>query len=201
MSGRDAMSGPGRTADAARDGRRSDCPAGRISSSTMTIDGRPVLDLSSYIPYFLASVNNALSRGASQTYLATFGVGIVEWRVVSMLAIEPGIAAARICEIIALDKAATSRALSRLRELGYLEFETPGSDTRRKAWWLNARGYELHDRILALALERERGLIEGVDPEDLEAFLRVMRRMRRNVDRIAVADQSRPERPVLSGDK
>ncbi|SMF67599.1 DNA-binding transcriptional regulator, MarR family [Tistlia consotensis] len=175
-----------RQADAGRpaDGR-APCPGGRLSSPSRTIDGRPVLDLSSYIPYFLASVNNALSRGASQTYLATFGVGIVEWRVVSMLAIEPGIAAARICEIIALDKAATSRALSRLSELGYLAFETPGSDPRRKAWWLNARGYELHDRILALALERERRLIEGIDPEDLEAFLRVMRRMRRNVDRIA----------------
>lgn len=164
---------------------RTPCPDGRISRSAMTRHGRRVLDLSSYIPYFLASVNNALSRGASQTYLATFGVGIVEWRVVSMLALEPGIAAARICEVIALDKAATSRALRRLHELGYLEYETPGSDARRKAWWLNARGYQLHDEILALALTRERRLIEGVDPEDLEAFLRVMRVMRRNVDRLS----------------
>ncbi len=160
------------------------CPEGRLSRSTRPAHGRQVLDLACYVPYFLAAVNNALSRGASQTYLANFGVGIVEWRVVSMLAIEPGIAAARICEVIALDKAATSRALQQLRQSGYVSFETPGSDPRRKLWWLNERGYDLHDRILAQALEREKRLIEGVDPEDLEAFLRVMRTMRKNVDRL-----------------
>lgn len=162
--------------------KRPRCPEGRLSRPTRDCDGRAVLDLSSYLPYFLASVTNALSRGASQSYLARFGVGIVEWRVVSMLAIEPGIHAARICEIIALDKAATSRALQRLDQLGYLEFETPGPDPRRKAWRLNGDGYALHDRILAIALERERRLIEGVDPEDLEAWLRVMRIMRGNVE-------------------
>ncbi|MEX0760576.1 MAG: MarR family winged helix-turn-helix transcriptional regulator [Tistlia sp.] len=169
------------------------CPDGRISRSTREVGGRPVLDLGCYLPYFLASVNNALSRGASQAYLARFGVGIVEWRVVSMLAIEPGIRAARICEIIALDKAATSRALQRLDALGYLEFETPGADPRRKAWRLNAAGYDLHDSILAVALERERWLIEGVDPEDLEAFLRVMRAMRRNVETLAGENGTEPE--------
>lgn len=161
------------------------CPDGRLSTPTTVRNGRPVVDMATYIPYFLTSVNNTLSRGASQLYIERFGIGIVEWRAVSTLAIEPRIPASRICVLVALDKAATSRALARLHALGYLGFEAPEPDRRKKVWWLNADGYRLHDRVLAVALERERQLIAGIDPDDLEAFLRVMRVMRRNVDRIA----------------
>lgn len=166
------------------DGGTRPCPDGRRSKPTRKRHGRDVVDITTYIPYFLTSVNNALSRGASQLYLERFGVGIVEWRVVSMLANEPRIPASRACEVIALDKGATSRALTRLLEQGYLEFEASEGDPRKKIWWLNEKGYRLHDDILALALERERQLIRDIDPDELEVFLEVMRRMRRNVDRL-----------------
>lgn len=144
-------------------------------------DGVEILDISNYIPFFLSSVNNALSRGASNIYRERFGIGISEWRTISMLAIEPGITAARICDVVNLDKAAASRALKTLEELGYLSSVSNETDPRKRLWWLNAKGYELHDRIKSIALAREEKLIEGVDPEDLEAYIRVMRIMMKNV--------------------
>ncbi len=160
-----------------------DGPAGG-RRSWFVRDGRRLLDLDRYVPYFLTSVYNVISRGASQLYLARFGVGIVEWRVATMLALEPGIPAARICEVIALDKGGVSRALARLAALGHAEAEAAGGDPRRKLWRLTASGEALHDGILELALQREAALVEGVEPDDLEAFLRVMRRMRVNVERL-----------------
>jgi DNA-binding MarR family transcriptional regulator len=157
------------------------CPEHRLSSSTATSHGRTVINIETYIPYFLAAVNNALSRGAAQIYSTRFGIGIAEWRVVSMLAIEPGIAAARMCAVIAQDKAATSRALNQLQREAYVAFDATSNDPRRKIWRLTDAGYALHDQIMALALDRECRLITNVDPDDLEAFLRVMRTMRRNV--------------------
>lgn len=166
-------------------GDKSLCPEGRISSPTHArADGRVVIDINTYIPYFLSSVNNALSLGASSEYLKTFGVGIADWRVISMLAIEPRIPAARIVEVIAIDKGATSRSLNKLDELGLVTFEAMANDPRRRIWELNDKGYELHDRIMAAALEREKKLIDGADPDDLEAFLRVIRLMRKNVERL-----------------
>lgn len=158
----------------------------RKSASTLERDGRAILDIQTYVPYFLASVNSALSRGASKRYLDQFGIGIVEWRVVAMLAIEPRITASRVCEVVAMDKGAASRALTRLQDLGYVDFDAPARDPRKKIWWLNDRGYDLHDDLLTLALERERQLLDGVASDDLEAFLRVMRILRRNVDGIDV---------------
>jgi DNA-binding MarR family transcriptional regulator len=164
------------------------CPEGRISSPTKEFEGRQIVDISTYTPYFLSAVNNALSRGASQQYLKTFGVGIVEWRVTSMLAIEPKIPASRICDVVCLDKAGTSRALKRLFEAGYLLFEASKTDPRRKIWWLSTKGNELHDEILSIALKRERQLIQGVDPQELEVFLKVIRQMRKNVDQLESGD-------------
>lgn len=157
------------------------CPAARKSSPSEWRHGREVVRLGAYIPHLLVTVNNSLSRGASRLYLEKFGIGIVEWRVVSMLAIESPIPASRICEVIALDKAATSRALKRLDELGYLRHRAPPSNPRGRLWSLNEKGYGLHDRVLTVALERERRLIDGVPPEDLEIFLKVIRRMSDNL--------------------
>jgi DNA-binding MarR family transcriptional regulator len=163
------------------------CPEGRRSSPTKPRGGREVVNIESYIPYLLSSINNALSGGASQFYLTHFNVGIVEWRVISMLAIEPRILASHICDVVSLDKAATSRALKRLEARGLVEFEASATDPRRRLLWLSESGYDMHDRILGIALERERQLIRGAEPDDLEAMLRVMRIMRRNVGTIEVA--------------
>lgn len=141
-----------------------------------------MLDLANYIPYLLSSVNNALSRGASQRYLEDFNIGIVEWRVLSMLAIEPGIQASRVCDVIHLDKGAASRALTALEKKGLLKYEVLANDPRKRVWWHNEAGRKLHDSIMEVALAREELLITGVDPEELEVFLKVFRQMHRNLD-------------------
>jgi len=157
--------------------------SGRVSSPTRAgPEGRAVVDVHNYIPYLLSSVNNTLSRGASKLYLDRFGVGIVEWRLLSMLAIEPGIPAARACEVLGNDRAAVSRALGGLERKGLVAgvANHPG-DPRRRDWRLTEEGGALHDTILAIALDREARLIAGVAARDLEIFLRVMRQMHKNV--------------------
>ena len=156
-------------------------PVGEIAIPTQEKDGRTVLDLDKYAPYYLTSVYNALSSGASSLYLNTYGIGIMDWRVLSTIAIEPGIPASRLCELVALDKAAVSRSLHKLSDLGLMKFQASPTDPRRKIWTPSEKGYELHARMLDSAIERERLLIEGISPEDFDAFLRVMRQMWSNV--------------------
>ena len=157
------------------------CPEGRLSQSVREVDGTKVIDLNTYIPSFLSTINNALSRGASQKYRDQFGIGIVEWRVMSMLAIEPNIPAVRIGEVICTDKGQVSRALLSLSDANLAVSEIVSADVRKKNWWLNTAGYAMHAQILEIALERERQLIADCDPEEIEAFLRVARIMNRNL--------------------
>lgn len=161
------------------------CPDDRLSSPVIERDGRTILDINNYVPYFITVVHNKLARGSSAIYLARFGIGIVDWRVMSSLVLEPGASATRICQIIELDKGAASRALTKLDELGYLEHEAAEHDIRRKTWALNERGLALYDEVLVVALQRERQLISGVAPEDLEAYIRVMKQMIANLQTMA----------------
>ena len=147
----------------------------------VTDDGVRVIDINVYAPYFLASINSSLSRGASALYQSEFGVGVTEWRVLSWIATEPGCGAARICDGIAIDKGAVSRAITRLETMGLLSATPAANDPRRKYLTLTEAGFDLHARMMEVSLEREIELLDGVDPKDYEAFLRVMRKLRANV--------------------
>ena len=97
---------------------------------------------------------------------------------------QPGagpVTASKTCKSVA---AAVSRAVARLTEMELIDAVPSPTDPRKRSLSLNAAGYDLHDRILEAALQREAVLIDGVDPDDLNAFLRVMRLLHRNVQRL-----------------
>lgn len=158
-------------------------PNRRISSPTRQRDGVRILDIDYYAPFLLSAVSSAWQRQTSAIYRRDFNLGIVDWRVIAMLNIEPEITANRICEVIRLDKAAVSRSLKLLGERGIATFEATGSDPRRRKWWLTEMGQEVHRDILAIALECEARMLEDIDPGDVEIHLKVMRSMLKNLDR------------------
>lgn len=136
---------------------------------------RDVLDLGGYVPYFVTAISNTWSRSSSRLYLERFGVGVTEWRVISQLAIEPRIAAQRICEVIGLDKGAVSRSVAALVAAGHVAESTDSRDGRRQLLELTPSGYALHDRLIALATAREQMMLEGFTDEEraqLTGFLR-----------------------------
>ena len=58
----------------------------RATAPTRRVQGRDVLDLSQYVTYFFTVLANRISSGASRLYLKRFDIGIIEWRLVAMLA-------------------------------------------------------------------------------------------------------------------
>src|SRR6266446_537354 len=75
-------------------------------------------DFARSIPYLLGAIANMLAAGGSRLYRRGFGIGLVEWRVMWVLAIEPQITARRASQIIGSDEAAISRALAGLERRG-----------------------------------------------------------------------------------
>lgn len=153
----------------------------RVSSPVKDRDGTTVIDILNYAPFLINVVSNAWQRKTSSIYRERFGLGISEWRVLSMLNIEPGITANRICEVINMDKAAASRSLKTLHEGGFLTFRASPTDERKRRWWLSDKGLATHDEILSIALSCEAEMLGDVPAEDIETFLRVMRQLRVNL--------------------
>ena len=139
------------------------------------------LDLDSYIPAYLTYLAGKISSGASAIYRPRFGVGITDWRIMAMLACEPWIGAVRICSATGLDKAAVSRSVRDLAEMGLIEVRPDQGDQRRQIIALTRKGVALHDRIVRLAIAREEKLLEGFSAAERRTLIDFLVRLRLQV--------------------
>jgi DNA-binding MarR family transcriptional regulator len=134
------------------------------------------LDLENYVPYYINMISNKLSRGASRLYLRRFGIGVIEWRVLGFLKMKPGGSANEVCQTLAIDKAAASRAVQELEEKELISVIPV--DRRQNALKLTHKGESLHDRILPVALKRESMLLAALDSSERRTLLGLLRKLR-----------------------
>ena len=140
-----------------------------------------------YAPYYLSVLNNRLAWGASQLYLHLFDIGLNEWRILSALRNEPGIQALRVGEMVAMNKSVVSRSTRRLEDLGYVVARL---DRTRRLLWLTEAGAALHDKIIAIALQREAALLNGLDEAELDKLFALLERLRKNLAEVDAVDRS-----------
>jgi DNA-binding MarR family transcriptional regulator len=149
----------------------------------MTPDATPgqTLDLERYVPAFITFIANKLSNSATGFYQRNFGVNVTEWRIMALLAIEPGIPASRICHVIGFDKGPVSRTLAALQKRGLIAIRTDPNDGRSHSIALTARGRATHDKVIVAALERERRLLSCLDQDEREVLVDLLRRLHENL--------------------
>ena len=148
----------------------------------------PTLDLDRYVPAFITFIANKLSNSATVLYQRHFGVNVTEWRIMALLAIEPGIAASRICQVIGFNKGPVSRTLAAMQKRGLIAIRTDPNDGRSHSIALTTRGRSTHDKIIVAALERERRLLSCLDAHEREVLIELLRRLHENLG--AVTAQS-----------
>lgn len=175
-----------KTAPASSGSRNRRAAAARPDSAARAVaaDARAstqALDLDNYVPAFLTWIANKLSSSASAAYRRRFGVGVVEWRIMALLAVEPWIAAGRVCAVIGLDKAGVSRSLRALQDKGLVETRFRDNNQRRRHMALTRAGIALHDRIVVVAREREERLLAGFSAQERAMALRLLARMHENL--------------------
>jgi DNA-binding MarR family transcriptional regulator len=125
-----------------------------------------VLELERFLPYRLSVLSNRVSQTIANTYVARFGLGVTEWRVIAVLGRYPDLSANTVAERTAMDKVAVSRAVARLLGRGLLQREMHGDDRRRSVLALSEAGYRIYDEVAPLALECERRLLAHLSAED-----------------------------------
>jgi DNA-binding MarR family transcriptional regulator len=155
---------------------------------------RNVIDQETNVPALITFIANKLSSSASTAYRGELGVGLIEWRVLVQLAIEPNISANRICAIVGLDKAAVSRAVRSLADRGLVKVSADNG--RRNSLALTPAGRRLHDRGMPVARERERRLLTGLSATERDILIRLLTRLHERLPRVAAlgGDDPRPPR-------
>jgi DNA-binding MarR family transcriptional regulator len=144
-------------------------------------DNDPVIDLERYVPALITFIANKLSRSATALYQRRFKVNVTEWRILVLLAIEPGIPASRICSFIGFDKGPVSRTLRMMQERGLVTIRTDPQDGRTHSISLAPKGREIHDRIMVIALERERRLLACLSEDEREVLIDLLGRVHGNL--------------------
>lgn len=145
------------------------------------------LDLDRYFPWLVTAITNKWSRSANTLYRKHFGVTVAEWRIVVLLALEPDISAARICQVIGYDKAPVSRMLKAMERRGLVRILVDPFHARKHVIALTPAGLALHDRVVVIALERERKLLSCLAPDEKEQLLGLLRRVHGNLGVLAGA--------------
>lgn len=171
--------------------RRKPLPDPSAAPARKTRTTRPrTVDLEHYVPAYLTWIANKLSRGASQSYLATFDVGIETWRCLVLLAIEGSISAQQVSRIIGMDKGSVSRCFKSMQERGLIRTELDASDGRLRIAVLTEAGRALHDQIIGVALERERAFLSVLSAAEVELLLGMLRRLHENLPAVEAATEA-----------
>ena len=166
----------------------------KTRNSRPAAPGKPgnseVLDLDRYVPALITFIANKLSRSATVLYQKRFGVNVTEWRILALLAIEPAISAARICHVIGYDKGPVSRTLAVMESSGLVTIRTDKNDGRTHAISLTPKGQSTHDRVIALALERERRLLSCLSKDERDVLINLLVRIHGNLDAVTAPIES-----------
>ncbi len=135
------------------------------------------LHLEKFLPYRLSVLSNTVSSAIAAAYFAHFGLSIPEWRVMAILAANPGLSAAEVTARTAMDKVAVSRAVATLIAAGRLRRTTVPADRRRTHLALTPSGAGVYSRVVPVALEYERRLVAPLSKRDRATLDRILREL------------------------
>lgn len=135
----------------------------------------PKLHLDRFVPYRLSVLSNTVSSAIAAAYFLNFGLSIPEWRVMAVLAANPGLSAAEVTARTAMDKVAVSRAVAALLGAGRLRRTTAATDRRRTHLELTTAGTRVYARVVPLALDYERSLMTPLSRRDRATLDRILR--------------------------
>src|SRR3954470_13046353 len=134
----------------------------------------PQLHLEKFLPYRLSVLSNTVSSAIAAAYFMNFGLSIPEWRVMAVLAANPGLSAAEVTARTAMDKVAVSRAVATLLAVGRLRRTMVPADRRRTHLQLTPAGERVYAQVVPMALEYERRLVASLSRRDRAMLDRVL---------------------------
>jgi len=153
--------------------KRPAVPTGALSDGPHGPDTSDFV-LEDFLTFRLLILARALDRQAKRTYGESFGLSLVEWRILAKLGAVGSATVNRLASWMQYDKAQISRAVGSLVEAGYLARATNASDTRSANLTLTPAGEEFHHELMAFGRERQRLLLSLLKPAERESLYEIV---------------------------
>ena len=134
-----------------------------------------------FAQYYFTTISNLFSRKVSSYVRQNFGIGLVEWRIISNLAREPDISAARISQNNVMDKGLVSRGFKSLQEKGLIELLDKGENGRNVPARLTAAGIEAHRGIYPFVQQQYAQLMDGLSEDEIDQLFETLKKLADNL--------------------
>lgn len=149
-------------------------PRVRESTVASSADNRSQADqrlpVSQFYTYRLHKLSTLLSRQMHELLQQRYGMGLAEWRTISVLE-EFGPSSLReVARSGAMDKAQVSRLLPLLIERGIVRRTDHPTDRRRASLMLTDKGRALFSEIHKIGVKRQAWLSASLNADDLAVF-------------------------------
>jgi DNA-binding MarR family transcriptional regulator len=132
--------------------------------------------------YLISALGNRLSVLAARNLRRQLGLSLMEWRVLAVLAVEPGASPGRIVAFSAVNKSVVSRAVNALIKRGLIVRAAAPDHGLRTHLYLTAEGRALHDRGVGARMEAERTLLKGLPAQERGRLVQVLKQLMGNLD-------------------
>jgi len=132
------------------------------------------MELASFLPYRFSVLTHNISQSIASIYSRRFHISAQEWRIIANLGNRQPLSANEIGSHVNLDKVQMSRALNKLISKGLVLRTLDKLDKRKSSLKLSRKGLQLYEKIVPIALERERQLLTVLNRQEktqLDAIL------------------------------
>lgn len=156
-----------------------------------------VIDSENFTPRLISLLSNSLVYRESRALRARFGLGTNDWRIISAIAMRPGMTASEISEFIAVNKAIVSKSVGVLSDRRLI---VQAEDTgRSRQLFLTPAGAEMHDAMLPISMRGQDIILADLPAEDVEQLNQLLRLLLSRVKELqaedALAELQDAERP------
>ena len=130
------------------------------------------IDFERYVPTVVSRLSVKLRASAKVYFKESYGITLLDWRIISFLAAEGPSSAYDIWTLGALEKAAVSRALRGLVDRDIVAMRNDRNSARRRSVVsLTKAGRRLHDQTLDEILVRHHRLVGDLTRDQIETFI------------------------------
>ena len=133
---------------------------------------------------------NFLRRGAALRYRRLVGLPWVEYGIVAVLGRRKPITAAGLAELLGMDKAQLSRALSDLVRRKLVRRSANPEDSREVLVVLSEAGLEAHERMVRAGFERNAYLLANLSRDEIAQLDRILEELTRRAVEMLQAEQN-----------
>ncbi len=149
-----------------------------MNSTASTSPDRPApFHLADFFPYRLSILSNRVSNLIAQDYAEKFDLRVPDWRVIMVLYEPDQLTASEIAEATLMDRVRVTRTLQQLLTKEIVSRRASKTDGRSAYITLTAKGREIYDAVIPLALDYERQVLSVLSETEKVALTGMMEKL------------------------